>query len=121
MTDHPNGNGGRARAVVLWTFAVVLCVLLFTIGLLLAKIAEDRAADNERACRSRIGAHADQLRDEQGTALADGLAASVIERQQIDARALAQQIHDLGKQVRAAGDLRKRADGICAENPDFNP
>jgi hypothetical protein len=116
-----NGNGRRARAVVLWAFAVVIVVLVMAIGVFLSLMASNHRSDLETACRARISNKAAAIRDAQGSALADGLATTAIERQQVDTKALAQGIRDLGQQLAAASELRSRANDICATNPDFTP
>lgn len=121
MTGHSNGNGRRTRAVVLWAFAAVLAALALATSTFVFMTLNARWAEDERACRGRITAHAEALRDARDSALADGLATTAIERQQVDTRSLAQEIRDLGKRVRAAGDLRKNADALCHENSDFTP
>jgi hypothetical protein len=121
VTDDPANVTRPTRATVLWAFGVLAALLVMAIAALLWLIASNHQADEERACRARIVANAEAIRDDQGTAVANGLAASVIAREQVDAKAIARRINDLGTQLVAASDLRNRADEICTGNPDFTP
>lgn len=122
MSEHPtNGNGRRARAVVLWAFAAVLAGQVLATGAFLAMIAGNRRSDAEAACRARIANHAAEIRDVRDSAGWDALAATVLERQQIDTLARAKQIRDLDRSLADASDLRSRAGERCATDPDFVP
>jgi type II secretory pathway pseudopilin PulG len=121
VTDDATNVTRPTRATVLLAFVVVGVLLILAIVALLWFILTNHRADEERECRSRIVAHAEEIRDAQGTAVANGLASSVIERGQVDARAIARDIRDLGERLVVATELRGRADEVCATNPDFTP
>lgn len=120
MTEATNGSR-PVRAVVLWAFAVVLVVLLMAIAAALAVLADNAQAERERACRSRIVAHAEGIRDARDSAGWDALADRVLQGQQIDTQARARQIDDLNAALAGASDLRRRADDVCAQDPAFIP
>lgn len=121
MSDHPNGNGRRTRAVVLWAFAAVAAALVYAGTAVIVDTLNDRRLEAEQQCRARISNRAADFRDQQQVATNNGLALSVIERQQTDARAVAQRIRDLGAALDAASGVRSRSIEICADNPDFTP
>jgi hypothetical protein len=122
VTDGMKTNVARPmRATVLLAFAALAVLLVFAIAAVLSLIADNHRADEERACRGRITAHAEQIRDTRDSAGWDALADSVLQRQQIDARARAQLIHDLGDSLAEASNLRRDAEAKCAADPSFNP
>lgn len=121
MTDVEQRSDRPARNLILWAFAAVFVALIFAASSFIVMTIENRRIDAEQQCRARIGNRAAEIRDQQGSAVAGGLAASVIERQQIDAKAVAQRIVDLGEELDEASDVRSRSFVICAENPDFTP
>lgn len=122
MSDHPpNGNGRRARVVVLLAFAAVLLGQALATAAFITMIAGNRRSDAETACRARIANHAAALRDDRDSAGWDALAASVLERQQIDTFGRAKRIRDLDQALAEASDLRSHAGERCATDPDFVP
>lgn len=122
MSDDAQTKVSRPmRATVLWAFAAVGVLLALAIVVLLSLIGSLRRGDEERACRGRITAHAEEIRDARDSAGWNALADSVLQRQQIDTRARAQLIHDLGDSLAEASNVRRDAEATCAADPSFNP
>lgn len=121
MTEIVQRSDRRARALILWAFAAVFVALILTTTTFVVMTIENQRIEAEQQCRARISNRAAEIRDQQGSAVAGGLAASVIERQQIDTRGVAQRIVDLGQKLDEASGVRNRAIEICSANPDFIP
>ena len=121
MTEPEDRVKRPMRAVVLWAYAALCVLLVLAVVAAVAVLIDNARAEAARVCRARIAAHAEGIRDARDTAVAEGLASAVIERQPIDARAKAQQIRDLGRALESAADLRRRADDICAADSSYTP